>query len=100
MKKLLILLTLIYLLGCARMIPARAKELEPGKFKLMASGNIFASISSLEAKIDKRAKKLCGEENYTYLDKEIATPHSPAYSNGVDIGASYTVVTRTIQCNP
>ncbi len=99
MKKYLLLTPIIFSLGCAQMIPARSVELEPGKYKLEASGNMFASIPELVEKIDKKAVKLCGSGKYEYKDSgDFSTPHSPAYVNGVDIGSSYKVLTREIKC--
>jgi hypothetical protein len=97
--KYFLVILILAISGCAQMIPARSLELEPGKYKLEASGNVFASIPSLIKKIDKKAIKLCGEGKYEYQDAgDFSTPHSPAYVSGVDIGASYKVLTRVITC--
>jgi hypothetical protein len=81
------------------MFPASYHEMEPGKYQLSSSGNVFASIETLKGKIDKRAAELCGQDNYVYSDDgDFSTPHSPAYMNGVDIGASYKVLNRKIEC--
>lgn len=99
MKKLSVFLVIIFVSGCAQMIPARSTEIEVGKYKLEASGNAFASLKSLREKIDQKAIKLCGKDNYIYEDtNDISNQHSAAYSNGVDVGASYTVVTRVVTC--
>lgn len=99
MKKSAFLFSIILVSGCAQMIPARSTEIEPGKYKLEASGNAFASIPSLIEKIDQKAVKLCGAGNYTYADDgDFSNQHSPAYLSGVDIGGSYTVVTRSVSC--
>ncbi len=99
MKMVFLIVAVLMVTGCAQMIPARSAEIAPGKYKLTASGNVFASIKSLIEKIDKKAVKLCGADNYSYKDAgDFSTPHSPAYVNGVDIGASYKVLTREITC--
>lgn len=99
MKKLTVLLSIILVSGCAQMIPARSTEIEAGKYKLEASGNAFASVKSLLEKIDQKAIKLCGKDNYTYADAgDFSSQNSAAYANGVDVGASYTVVTRVVTC--
>ncbi|WP_407292312.1 hypothetical protein [Stutzerimonas zhaodongensis] len=90
----------ILLAGCAQMFPARYVELAPGKYKLEASGNMLASVPSLLEKIDSKAEKLCGAGKFFYKDDgDFSTPRSPAYINGVDIGASYQVVTREVVCH-
>jgi len=97
--RIIIGVVLLALAGCAQMVPARYSELSVGKYQLEASGNVFASIESLIAKIDKRAVQICGEGGFEYLDGgDFSTPHSPAYVNGVDIGGSYKVVRRKISC--
>ncbi len=96
----IIILLLIVVQGCAQMIPARAWEIEPGIYKLEASGNVFASDESLHAKIDKKSAKKCGVSGFSYLDK--SSPRwnkQTTYSNGVRVTASYKVLTKTIQCN-
>jgi hypothetical protein len=100
MKNYIALGLAILLTGCAQMFPARHVELGPGTYKLEASGNMLASVQSLLEKIDQKADKLCGAGNFTYKDDgDFSTPRSPAYVNGVDIGASYQVVRREIACN-
>ncbi|HMY38106.1 MAG TPA: hypothetical protein PK011_02170 [Marinagarivorans sp.] len=97
--KAIVIVTLLFTAGCAQMIPARSVEIGPGKYKLEASGNAFSSIPSLVAKIDQKAINLCGANKYEYADNgEFSTPNSPAYVNGVNIGASYTVLTRIVTC--
>lgn len=99
MKKLAVISMVLLVMGCAQMVPARVNEISPGKYSLEASGNVFASIPSLLEKIEKRAVKLCGAGKYEFLDDGNFSNHrSPAYINGVDVGASYKVVRRQVVC--
>ena len=68
MKRYIVVALAFWVAGCAQMIPARANEISPGKYSLEASGNVFASVTDLLAKIDKKAVKLCGEGKYEYLE--------------------------------
>jgi hypothetical protein len=99
MKNIIMVSSIFLMFGCAQMVPARSTEIGAGKYKLEASGNAFASMPSLIEKIDQKAIKLCGVGKYEYADNgDFSTPHSPAYVNGVDIGASYKVLTRVLIC--
>lgn len=81
------------------MIPARSVEISPGKYKLEASGNVFASLETLQSIIDKKAKKLCGENLYTYESLgDLEHKTQTTYNQGMEIRAGYNVLTKVVNC--
>ena len=87
------------LAGCAQMIPARSVEISSGKYKLEASGNIFASHQQLQSIIDKKAKKLCGDNLYHYESPgDLEHKTQTTYHQGMRIQAGYNVLTKVITC--
>jgi hypothetical protein len=48
------------------MIPATHAEIEPGKYSISTTGSVFSSRNDLQKKIDSKAEKLCGLDNYGY----------------------------------
>lgn len=81
------------------MFPAASAELEPGKYRILTTGSVLAKTERLQAKIDKKALKLCGE-GYTYKTPaglfEIVT--TPTYINGSMTNINAQKLTRVVYC--
>ncbi len=67
MKTLIILLTAITLTGCA-FSAANHQKAGDGQYVVRASGNGWDTKETLLKTIHKRAKKVCGNETYKFLN--------------------------------
>lgn len=85
--------------GCAQMFPAAVKEVEPGIYRVQASGNSFTSAASLRNKVESKALKLCEPVGF----EEVSAPtheflQQKTYSGNYTYSAGYQVVTRYVRC--
>lgn len=99
MKNTVLFITAILALqGCAQMFPAHVSEIKPGVYTLQATGNMFASDTSLQQKIDRKASILCKGSGFDVLQNNPQWHDQTTYYNGMTIGAGFKTLNKTIQC--
>jgi len=99
--KILTIASFALLVACAQMFPAASKQIAPGVYELVATGNSFATREQLQSKIDKKATKLCGEKNYEYqgLGDYKLNKQKNYTSGGGYTSTHYFQLKTTIKCN-
>ena len=94
MKYLILILTIS---GCATWIPAAVSELEDGSYQLSTTGNSFASMEKMKAKLEKKANSLCGTSGFEYVKKPgVNFAQQKDYTTG--ISTSYKTMTTNVKC--
>jgi len=91
---------IFFVTGCASWLPPITRELEPGQYEISTSGGSFTSVESMAAKIDRKARKLCGAENYHYQTKNgrFQSAKTPTYVNGRWTDVYSFSLTRVVTC--
>jgi len=91
--------SVVMLSGCAQMFPAAVREVEQGVYEISALSNGFGSYSSLVAKVDRKAKKVCGDRPFYFVDRgDLASKESVTYIDGVKQSSNYLEFKRTVVC--
>ncbi|NRB39777.1 MAG: hypothetical protein HRU20_15140 [Pseudomonadales bacterium] len=85
--------------GCAQWLPAASHEIEPGVFKITATGNSFASTDDLRKKVEKKAAKVCGDQAYKKASKDKYQSHKQrTYTDSGYQTSHYFTYTTTVEC--
>ncbi len=96
--KYILLVALLFLQGCAQMIPAKATRIESGVYMLQATGNMFASTDSLRKKVDKKAESVCAGKGFDDLSSNAQWQNQQFYNVGVVMSAGYQIFNKRIKC--
>ena len=67
--KTLVLVSSVLFIGCATWFPAAVQEVEPGTYKITATGNSFASLDDMKSKVEKKAEQKCAGKGYEHVEK-------------------------------
>lgn len=97
MKTLFILLMLIILTGCA-FSAANHQPAGEGQYIVRASGNMWDTKETLLKTINKRAKKICGNETYKFLNDTDVVDSTIATGNLYAPSAPVRTLSRHVQC--
>jgi len=97
MKTLFILLISITLAGCA-LSYANHSPAGDGQYIISASGNSKDNKKTLLKTISKRALKLCGNENYKFLNDTEVVNSTVATGNLLVPNAPVRTLSRHVQC--
>lgn len=91
-------LSFIFFAGCATWFPAAVQEMEPGVYKITATGNSFASLEEMKAKVNKKAEEKCEGKGYQHVkDPGVDFKQQKDYTTGAT--SNYKQAHITITCN-
>ena len=98
MKLLLIAIILTVLSGCAQWLPASAVKKGDNQYEVTAFGNAFAGRDTLQAKVDKKAAKLCAKGIEKEGRGKYETRHEQVYINGFPQTNTFFAFSKVVHC--
>jgi hypothetical protein len=100
MKKLLSLALLLPLTGCVQMLSPAVMPVGPNTYLLQTQGNAFASASSMQAKLYKKANEVCKGKGFENLSEKSGVNTGDVYTgSGVVRDVSVSTTLLEIKCN-
>lgn len=97
--KIIILCLFSAITACSALNPVKSNQIDPGIFQLSAYGNIFSNQQKLQTRLNKKAEKICGENNYTFQPKinfKVITNKQLVNNQLMDISSIY--LERIAEC--